>query len=63
MITSQKFLLGMMDVDLILSADANLIKSSESAAVIFNNFIEPWENTATCDETFGNEPSGMNLRE
>ena len=54
MIASQK-ILAWNDVDLILSAYANLIKSSESAVKIFYNFIEPWENTATCDETFGNE--------
>ena len=48
-------ILAWNDVDLIVTADVNLLKSAESTAVVFKNFIDPWENIAGCEETLGNE--------
>jgi hypothetical protein len=48
-------ILAWNDVDLSVAADINLLKSAESTAVVFNDFIEPWKNIAGCEETLGNK--------
>ena len=38
-----------------VAADTSLIRSQSEVIKGFNKFIEPWENVATTEESFGNQ--------